>query len=922
MRRIISLIIVSVLGWTLFDDVIFAQKSNTDPEQEAETKVIDLTADIVYPITLNDTVEVMCLVGDFAAQHNGAIITADSAVRYSDKRLECFGNVLINKNTTYAYADRADYNGEENEVSLYAPIIKVVDGDAILYCYNFRFNTLENVGIYEGGGVMINGENLMESLTGYYFSDTKELIGVGDVQLKGDEYEMTSDSIIYNTATEAAIYFENTNIWNQEDEYLYADAGDYDKQADRYSFSRNGYILTKEQEMWGDSMDYYRASEHIFMRNNIQIDDTTQKSLIFGDYGEYVKTPGNIFFAGNPSIINYDVEQGDSLFMRADTFQVFTLNRFIQSDSTTIVAATELAEIAKMEIEEHDDHDHDHDHDADHDHDHDADHDHDHDHDADHDADHDHDNDVEPVTPQEVSAPKQAPEEAKSGEKPVEGRSAERPSQQGGGAPAAAPQGGGRAREVEDLRLPEISKDQAPSTISQEAATKPTDDTLRRAESFAVDSLRTDSLALDSLSLDSMRLDSLSQQKDSSRMQRMIAKYKAASAQRAAEKAVRDAARKVVLDSIGMERQNKINAKLDAESVREARRVAERRLKVVEREADKVRRRVSRGKISAKDTVALMSELAVDTAALIRELSHTHSPLGASGADSLSLDSLALDSLALDSLRTDSLAVDSMYRLTKGFRNVKIYRSDFQAVADSMVTSSIDSIIRLYLNPILWHDANQVTSDVMDIYTEKNQISKAIFTEGSPIMASEVTPGFHYNQVAGKVITSLFANGAIYRNDADGNAQTIYFMQDDDTGEANGLTVIESGSTTFYIEEQAVTGITYRLEPSYNIYPMNMIPADQSLSLKGFEWQKEKRPEQKDVFDRVIRPTVREEKDALPRPTYPLNFELQEHIQYLIDSKLWIDRNDLVSPHAEEWMESLGYKTGQPREQNDEQKDD
>lgn len=198
MRRILSLIILSLLSWTLFDDVVLAQKSATteEPPQSSESKVIDLTADIVYPLKLNDTLEVMCLVGNFAAQHNGAIITADSAVRYNDKRLECFGDVLINKNTTYAYADRADYNGEINEVTLYAPIVKVVDGESTLYCYNFRFNTLDNVGIYEGGGVMISGESVMESITGYYFSDNKDLIGVGDVELSGDEYEMKSDSVL------------------------------------------------------------------------------------------------------------------------------------------------------------------------------------------------------------------------------------------------------------------------------------------------------------------------------------------------------------------------------------------------------------------------------------------------------------------------------------------------------------------------------------------------------------------------------------------------------------------------------------------------------------------------------------------------------------------------------------------------------
>ncbi|MFI3285187.1 MAG: OstA-like protein [Rikenellaceae bacterium] len=902
MRRIISLAIVILLSWSLFDDVLFAQKSDTKVEQEAEQKVIDLTADIVYPMTLNDTVEVMCLVGNFAAQHNGAIITADSAVRYSDRRLECFGNVLINKNTTYAYAESADYNGELNEVNLYAPIVKVVDGEAVLYCYNFRFNTLDNVGTYEGGGVMINGESVMESITGYYFSDTKELIGVGDVELSGDEYQMKSDSIIYNTETESAIYFENTNIWNQKDEYLYADAGDYDKATDRYSFYLNGYILTEDQEIWSDSMDYFRASEHIYMRHNIQIDDTTQKSLIFGDFGEYIKDPGDMILVGRPSIVNYDAEQGDSLFMRADTFEIFTLNRFEKDDSLDTVSATELAAETIKELE----------------------------HSAFNSADsldslhihdHEHGHDHEHSQPQE-SLREQAQQDEQIVERDTTTNKT-RPTPGGemmGKGPGSGPRVGegiGSNRELEATAQREIGR----PTMEEES--------LKQS-----DTLAQDTLLLDSLSVDSLAVDSLAKAADTLNFwQRKKAQYLEARAKRQEARKVEYAARKVVLDSIGRARQVKINEKLDADKAREARRIASRKAKIATKKAQQVRRDVAKGKIAPEDTISIMLELAADSMEIVNLMAKQDSldaakaaaqaaldSLSMIEADSMIVDSLPTDSLALDSLNVaDSVKVDSLYKLTKGYRNVKIYRSDFQAVADSMSTSSIDSIIRLYLDPILWQEKNQVTSDVMDIYTANNQISKAIFTEGTPIMASEIEQGVYYNQIAGKVITSLFANGEAYRNNVDGNAQTIYFMQDDDTGEVNGMMVMDSGSATFYIEDQTVVGITYRGEPNYTIYPMDLIPADQSTSLKGFTWQAERRPAQADVFDRIIRPTIRSEMKSVPRPQFPIHEELDALRKELIEDRLWIDRVDVVNAKAEEWMESLGYKTGQPREEQKEE---
>ena len=100
------------------------------PAQDPESnKVVDFVADRGYPIPYGDTTATV-LVGHFAAQHNGAVITCDSAIRYNDKRIECFGNVLINKKETYIYGDRADYNGEINEARVYAPLVRVVDGDA------------------------------------------------------------------------------------------------------------------------------------------------------------------------------------------------------------------------------------------------------------------------------------------------------------------------------------------------------------------------------------------------------------------------------------------------------------------------------------------------------------------------------------------------------------------------------------------------------------------------------------------------------------------------------------------------------------------------------------------------------------------------------------------------------------------------
>ena len=57
-------------------------------------------------------------------------------------------------------------------------------------------------------------------------------------------YQLTGDSVIYNTDTDRADFFTATNIWNAGGDYLYGDRGHYLRPEERYVITENGYILT------------------------------------------------------------------------------------------------------------------------------------------------------------------------------------------------------------------------------------------------------------------------------------------------------------------------------------------------------------------------------------------------------------------------------------------------------------------------------------------------------------------------------------------------------------------------------------------------------------------------------------------------------------------------------------------------------
>ena len=208
----------------------------------------------------------------------------------------------------------------------------------------------------------------------------------------------------------------------------------------------------------------------------------------------------------------------------------------------------------------------------------------------------------------------------------------------------------------------------------------------------------------------------------------------------------------------------------------------------------------------------------------------------------------------------------------------------------------------MYIAPILWHEQNQVTSEQVDMYTANQQLTRAEFT-GKPMMVSKIDT-LHYNQVAGKTMISHFRNNNIYRNDVDGNAQTIYYMQEDGSPEVQGLMYIESADMTFYIEDKTVSGITYRGNPTYTIYPMDKIPETQPLFLQGFAWHEDKRPAQDSVFTRTLRPSIRSEKMALPQPKFPISERIREYRTRLVERNEWHDRNDILTQEVLDWLET------------------
>lgn len=795
--------------------------------------------------------KVLIAVGNFAAHHNGTVITCDSTVRYSDTHLECFGNVLINKGSTFIYGDRAEYNGEKNEAKIYSEIIKIVDGTTTMYTYNFTFNTQTSIGTFTGGGVVIDNDNRLESERGYYNADTKDVICVENVEMRDEKYQMKGDSVIYNLDTDNAQFFRNTNIWNSEDgEYLYADAGLFSKAEDLYRLTENGYILTNEQELWSDSLDYYRERGYALLKNNIQIDDAKNKMLVFGDHGEYWKEPGDAFLTDNPALISYDTEQGDTVFIRSDSMYLYTKDpvaerierqRLAKIKADSIALADSLAKIAPPQPE----------------------------------------NSAEEAAEEAESVAQEPKEESRE-------KSREQMSQRAKNSLERAAKRKNRDEEQQtDTTTVESS---AEGVVAQSAP-------VADSTAVVVDSLAVDSVAVDSVV---MPTDTLTERERKALEKARIAAEKQHI--RDSIKQIKADSLRVKLDRIADRRQQKRTAyyknleRIDSLQRAKARARADKRLK---RRVARLERRgidilpVHDSLYRQADSVALAMLLGLDTTTnnMLDSLIYIYFPHLKPGVDTTAV-------------ATDTIAVDSTFRLIMAIRNVRMFRSDSQMVCDSLISRSIDSVIHLYKSPVLWNELNQISSDSMHIFSRSGRLVKAQF-DGHPMIVAQLDTA-HYNQIAGKEMTSYFnEKNELYRNDVNGNVQTIYYMQEQDSPQITMMAYIESGDMTSYLENRQLRGITYRTNPTYYFYPIDKIPEDRETRLKGFKWEEDRRPARDSVFTRTIRPTERAARTRLPRPTFPIEQSLKLRKRRLIDNGTWSDRTDTLSVEILEWVESV-----------------
>lgn len=197
---------------------------------------------------------------------------------------------------------------------------------------------------------------------------------------------------------------------------------------------------------------------------------------------------------------------------------------------------------------------------------------------------------------------------------------------------------------------------------------------------------------------------------------------------------------------------------------------------------------------------------------------------------------------------------------------VKVYKKDMQIVCDSLLYSDLDSLARFFKEPIIWQEERkQYTADSIYVLVKDNAMDKASLMSNAFISIQEDTS--HYDQIKGTEMLAYFdAEGELNRFDVLGGASALFYIEENEA--LATVNKPESKMLSAILKNGEVQRIYYYDEAKNDGYPIVQMSEDE-LRLKGFNWQPEKRPQDRyAVTPLSLRPSQRTSYEARPRATY------------------------------------------------------
>lgn len=183
-------------------------------------------------------------------------------------------------------------------------------------------------------------------------------------------------------------------------------------------------------------------------------------------------------------------------------------------------------------------------------------------------------------------------------------------------------------------------------------------------------------------------------------------------------------------------------------------------------------------------------------------------------------------------------------RIVKAYHNVRMFKSDFQAVADSVYYGMADSMFRLMGKPMIWAEKSQISGDTIFLQFVNQKLDNTLIV-GNAFMVNATLDSAKYNQLKGRKITGFFDKNSLERMFVDGNAENIIYVVNEETNVATELFHDRSSRIKIYMENNKLKEYVSIRKVDGKVYPIAQLTQEKEF-LPGFIWRPEDRPKSKE----------------------------------------------------------------------------
>ncbi len=325
-HRILVVSVLCLFGFCLLAQVRPAKKGEQKP---AKSKVYLLHSDVLKKSPLNPDPDAQILIGNVAFRHDSVYMYCDSACFYEKTNsLEAFDNVkMVQGDTLFLYGDYLFYDGN-TQIAQVRYNVRMENKNTTLLTDSLNYDRIYNLGYYFDGGTLMDEENVLTSEWGEYSPATKISVFNYDVKLVNPKFTLTSDTLRYSTATKIANILGPSDIVSDAN-HIYSELGFYNTQIGQAELLDRSVLTNEGKRLIGDSLFYDRVKGYGEVFDNVIMTDTVNKNMLTGDYCYYNELTKYAFATKKAVVVDYS--QGDSLFMHADTLQMYTY--YLNTDS-------------------------------------------------------------------------------------------------------------------------------------------------------------------------------------------------------------------------------------------------------------------------------------------------------------------------------------------------------------------------------------------------------------------------------------------------------------------------------------------------------------------------------------------------------------------------------------------------------------